>query len=73
MKKVICLNETKTINTGDLKCNPKLYYDIPNSGFGDVRLFDKFDDYDVIIVGGGGLIDLDYPLEKNIKNLSFKI
>ncbi len=60
MKKVICLHETKTVNTGDLKCLPKLYYDIPNCDVGDIRLFKNFDAYDVIIVGGGGLIDLDY-------------
>jgi polysaccharide pyruvyl transferase WcaK-like protein len=60
MKKVIFLHETKTVNTGDLKCQPKLYYDVPNSDVGDIRLFKNFDDYDVVVVGGGGLIDLDY-------------
>jgi hypothetical protein len=58
--KVICLHETKTVNTGDLKCLPKLYYDIPSCDVGDIRRFQDFDNYDMIIVGGGGLIDLDY-------------
>ena len=55
MKKVIFLHETKTVNTGDLKCQPKLYYDVPNSDVGDIRLFKNFDDYDVVVVGGGGV------------------
>lgn len=73
--KIICLNETKTVNTGDLKCLPKLYYDIPSCDVGDIRQFENFDDYDMIIVGGGGLIDLDYfdPYLERISKLDNKL
>ena len=60
MRKIIFLNETQTENTGDLNSSPLLYYDIPKSNHGDIRLFDDYDNYDIIVVGGGGLIDIEY-------------